>query len=129
MPIFNTNHDISLYYKIIDHSQSQEVCILLGGLTRDHTIWRKIVPFLQNEYTIIVLDNRDAGRSTTPNQAYTIEEMAEDTAALIIGLELPPVHIIGHSMGGFIGIHLAAILFAHGFSEFMTPLFFVRWNA
>ncbi len=109
MPIFNRSNGISIYYELIDETNNTgELCILIGGLTRDTSVWRKMIPLLKNDYQIIVLDNRDAGQSTAVNNAYDITDMAEDVADLMRGLQLSPAHIIGHSMGGFIAIHLAA---------------------
>lgn len=109
MPIFRRKNDVSIYYEHIDEThQLGEVVVLLGGLTRDHTIWRKLVPMLKENYQLIVLDNRDAGQSSTLNGEYGIADMADDVADLLKHLELQPYHIIGHSMGGFMAIHIAA---------------------
>jgi pimeloyl-ACP methyl ester carboxylesterase len=66
---------------------------------------------------VVRFDNRDIGLSThlsqlpTPGLAdviarrqapYGIDEMAQDAAGLIDGLELGKVHLVGVSMGGFI---------------------------
>ena len=78
---------------------------------------------------MVRFDNRDVGLSThlshlgTPNipvefirhkmglpvrAHYTIDTMAEDTAALIDALGLKNPHVVGASMGGMIGQNLAA---------------------
>ncbi|MFN7096174.1 MAG: alpha/beta fold hydrolase [Gammaproteobacteria bacterium] len=107
MPIFTRQNGISIYYEVTDNI-SGKTCLLLGGLTRDHTIWRKMIPKLSLNYKVIAIDNRDAGQSTTINDKYSIADLAEDIADLLQGLELAPLHVIGHSMGGFMAIHLAA---------------------
>lgn len=108
MPIFKTNKNISIYYQLInENAQIKQTIVLIGGLTRDHTIWRKEVPLLKNDYQILLIDNRDVGQSTTNGSQYTIPDLAEDIAELIITLDIAPVHIVGHSMGGFIGFYLA----------------------
>lgn len=100
MPILNRSSGISIYYEIIDDTnKTGEFCVLLGGLTRDHTVWRKMIPYLRQNYQILVIDNRDAGQSTSLNQEYEIADMAEDVAYLIKKLNISPAHIIGHSMG------------------------------
>jgi pimeloyl-ACP methyl ester carboxylesterase len=109
MSIFKRSNGISLYYEIIDDTnKTGDICLLLGGLTRDHSIWRKVVPYLRKDYRIIVLDNRDSGKSTSANHEYEVSDLAEDVADLISGIHPFPVHIVGHSMGGFMAIHLAA---------------------
>ncbi len=67
---------------------------------------------------VVRFDNRDAGASThltgvrAPHVAkviakrqrppYTIDDMADDTAALVEALDLGSVHLVGASLGGFI---------------------------
>src|SRR3990167_1503933 len=109
MTVFNRSNGISLYYEIIDDTNGAgDICLLLGGLTRDHSIWRKVVPYLRKHYQVIILDNRDSGQSTATHYGYEISDLAEDVADLIRRIASFPVHIIGHSMGGFMAIHIAA---------------------
>ncbi len=56
---------------------------------------------------VVGLDNRGAGRSEKPDVPYTIEMMADDAAALLQTLDIGPVHMLGHSMGGRIALDLA----------------------
>ena len=110
MSMFTRENGVVIYYELIsDADNSGDLCILLGGLTRDHTIWRKLVPLLRRHYQLLILDNRDVGKSTSSfNSEYEITDMAEDVAELVKKLNLPPAHVVGHSMGGFMAIHLAA---------------------
>ena len=57
-------------------------------------------------YHVFRFDTRDVGRSTlvspdTPQ--YSIVDLADDVAALIGALDLPPVHVVGYSMGSNVG--------------------------
>ncbi len=75
---------------------------------------------------VVRFDNRDIGRSThltshgvpdlegllteragAPAPAYTLVEMADDTAGLLDALGLDSVHVVGASMGGMIAQQLA----------------------
>lgn len=70
---------------------------------------------------VVRFDNRDVGLSThidapTPTIAdilrrrtppYTVSDMADDAAGLLDALDIPNAHIVGASMGGFIGQTLA----------------------
>jgi len=74
-------------------------------------------------YFVVRFDNRDAGLSShlaklgAPSPApvftrrsrppYTIDDMADDTAALLQGLGFDSAHVVGASMGGFIAQALA----------------------
>src|SRR5438270_2536491 len=74
-------------------------------------------------FYVIRYDNRDVGLSSRLDQlgvpdpmlvltravppAYTIDDMADDAAALIDALGIGPAHVVGGSMGGFIVQSLA----------------------
>jgi pimeloyl-ACP methyl ester carboxylesterase len=53
-------------------------------------------------FNVIRFDNRDAGLSTKMEEAYRLEDMADDAVALLDALQIPASHIVGSSMGGFI---------------------------
>ncbi len=99
MPVFKRQNGISIYYEIEGIlTEPVETVILIGGLTRDHTIWRKIVPLLKEKYRIIVPDNRDAGQSSLSSRNYEIVDLADDLADLLMFLNMGPLHVIGHSI-------------------------------
>ena len=99
---------MKLHYKTINPKQKQKTLILLGGLSRDHSIWRKVIPELSQYYQLLLIDNRDAGQSTAENISdYTIADMADDVIELIEHLALEDCHLLGHSMGGFMAMHIA----------------------
>jgi len=107
--MFKRKNGISIYYEIEGILiEPVETIVLIGGLTRDHTIWRKVVPLLKEKYRIIVPDNRDSGRSSSPDANYDIVDLADDLADMLTFINMGPVHVIGHSMGGFMGFYIAA---------------------
>jgi 3-oxoadipate enol-lactonase len=62
-----------------------------------------------DRYRIIRYDNRGQGQSARhPREELDMDTQAQDAAALIEALELAPVTFVGNSMGGFIGLRLAA---------------------
>jgi pimeloyl-ACP methyl ester carboxylesterase len=65
------------------------------------------VPALSKSLRVITLDPRGCGRSSAPEGVYTIEQMAGDVAALLDHLGIASAHVLGHSMGGRIGLALA----------------------
>jgi pimeloyl-ACP methyl ester carboxylesterase len=62
---------------------------------------------LSRSLQVIVHDPRGCGRSTHFKSVCTIDQMANDVAGLLEHLNLRSAHIIGHSMGGRIGLSLA----------------------
>jgi len=68
--------------------------------------WREQVIAFQDRHWTVAVDLRGHGDSDSPDQDYTIAGFASDVAWLCreIGLEKPV--IVGHSMGGVIGLNL-----------------------
>ena len=62
---------------------------------------------LSKEYRVIAYDHRGQGSSEVGGP-YDMDTVAADAAELIRSLVGGPVHFIGLSMGGFVGIRLAA---------------------
>lgn len=94
-----------LYYEV--HGEGQPV-ILVMGIGYDCTLWTLAqVPALSQRFQVIIFDNRDAGRSSQATSAYTIADMADDTAAVMDALNIKKAHVCGLSMGGMIAIEFA----------------------
>jgi pimeloyl-ACP methyl ester carboxylesterase len=63
---------------------------------------------LEKHYTLILFDNRGVGLSSdTSNNLTTIEQMADDTAALIKAVGYPHANVLGWSMGARIAQQVA----------------------
>jgi pimeloyl-ACP methyl ester carboxylesterase len=76
------------------------------GFAADHRLWAAQVPTICARNTFITFDNRGVGRSTG-EPIETLEEMADDAAALLDHLGIERAVILGVSMGGAIAQHLA----------------------
>ncbi len=93
----------TIYY---DSYGSGHPLLLIPGLSNSRLIWWKQISVFSTEYSVIQMDNRDAGDSAVAAGPYSIGDMAEDAAGLIENLNLGPMHVIGWSMGGFISLEL-----------------------
>lgn len=98
MPTVETG-DITTYY---EETGSGEPLILICGISMDLQGWRLQVPELSKHLRVVCYDNRGAGRTSAPDQPYSIAGMAEDLAALMDGLRIDSAHVLGYSMGGMI---------------------------
>lgn len=80
-------------------------CVALhGGIGGLYDGWRR----LADHHEVLWFDRRGTGRSGRPGlHTITMEQLADDAAALLRHLELPPAVLIGHSYGGFIAQELA----------------------
>jgi pimeloyl-ACP methyl ester carboxylesterase len=96
---------LNLYYEL--HGSGPPL-MLIAGLASDSQSWLPVIEDLSSQYKLILPDNRGTGRTKPMEVVSSISLMADDLAALIKHLELKNVHVMGHSMGGFIAIDLAA---------------------
>ncbi len=81
--------------------------VLLHGYPLDHTIWAAVAPLLQADFDLILPDLRGFGQSGATEAPYTMDDMAEDIAALLDSLGLERVALGGHSMGGYVALAFA----------------------
>jgi pimeloyl-ACP methyl ester carboxylesterase len=58
-------------------------------------------------FSTIIFDNRGIAPSDAPPGRYTLDDMVADTAGLIEALGLAPCHVVGTSLGAWIGQQLA----------------------
>ena len=94
-----------LYYET--HGEGPAV-LLVMGIGYDSSLWTLAqVPALSTEFTVVVVDNRDAGRSSKAISPYNIADMADDLAGLLDALQIPRTHLLGLSMGGMIAQEFA----------------------
>jgi 3-oxoadipate enol-lactonase len=82
--------------------------VLLMGIGYDSSLWTlQQVPVLCTRFRVVILDNRDAGRSARADHPYTIADMADDVAGLLDALDIHSTHLLGLSMGSMIGMEFA----------------------
>lgn len=96
---------LNLYYEEI--GSGSETLVFSHGLLWSHRMFEAQVAELSKTYRIIAYDHRGQGKSEVKGP-YDMDTVAEDAAALIRNLVDGPVHFIGLSMGGFVGMRLAA---------------------
>src|SRR3954462_9588927 len=94
-----------LYYEI--HGDGPPL-VLVMGIGYDSSLWTlQQVPVLSTRFRVVLLDNRDAGRSSRADHPYTIADMAADVAGLLDALDIHRTHLLGLSMGSMIGMEFA----------------------
>jgi len=76
--------------------------LLIQGLGADKHLWDLQRIALAPWYRTIAFDNRGAGRSDKPYGAYSMEQMADDAAAVLDHAGVESAHVVGASMGGVV---------------------------
>jgi len=127
VPIVAAN-GIELYHEVHGPDEGEPL-VLLCGLGSQIARWEQewLDLLVGRGFRVVALDNRDVGFSTwfdhvdldpltefakvfegeTPASAYTLSDMAADTAALMDALGVGRAHVVGLSMGGMIAQTLA----------------------
>ncbi|GER89079.1 3-oxoadipate enol-lactonase [Dictyobacter vulcani] len=105
MPRIRVN-GAELYYE--EHGNGSETIFFSHGLLWSCRMFDKQVASLRDRYRCIAFDHRGQGQSEVTHDGYDMETLYEDAAALIEVLGHGPCHFLGLSMGGFVGMRLAA---------------------
>lgn len=87
---------------------SGEPLILIPYLAADHACYAFQVAEYAKHFTCISLDLRGTGETDQTEGPYSIEDLADDVAAFMAALGISRAHISGLSLGGAVGIWLAA---------------------
>lgn len=104
-----SNGEVNLYW-VAEGDQGHPTVLLVNGAGSTSPLWsRQLVdPILAAGFQVVRFDNRDIGRSTwMPETKYTLQDMADDTAAVLDAAGATQAHIFGRSMGGMTAQWLA----------------------
>ena len=100
-----TVNNIAMNY---DQQGTGEPLVLIPYLAADHACYAFQVPEYAKHFTCIAVDLRGTGESDNPEGAYTTEQLADDVAAFIQAMGIGKAHVAGVSLGGAVGMWLAA---------------------
>jgi len=149
-----TVNNIEIAYKVIGKEDNPPVLMIMG-LGASHILWgdNLVMQLVEAGYRVVLFDNRDTGDSQRLDEFgqpliwwqllkarfgfevdadYTLEDMAQDSIALLDKLEIEQAHIVGASMGGMIAqvvaanhparvLSLVSIMSTPGFGDHLPP--------
>jgi pimeloyl-ACP methyl ester carboxylesterase len=97
---------VTLAYE--EHGAGDPPLVFVPGWCCDRTLFAPQVDHFRRMHRVVALDLRGCGASPATEDGYDIPSLAADIGALCddLGLERPV--LIGHSLGGMIGLELAA---------------------
>ncbi|RPH61137.1 MAG: 3-oxoadipate enol-lactonase [Burkholderiales bacterium] len=96
-----------LYWRIDGHPDRPPL-VLLNSLGTDHSLWEPVMPGLTRHFRVLRLDKPGHGASDARAGDYTIEQLGRDVLAMMDAAGVQRAHLCGVSIGGMIGIWLAA---------------------
>lgn len=106
MPWIERPDGTSIHSQVTGRTDAPPV-LLIQGLGMNKNGWALQRIAMATKYRTIAIDNRGAGRSSIPREPFTLEDMADDAAAVLDHYGLQDAHIVGASMGGAIAQILA----------------------
>jgi 3-oxoadipate enol-lactonase len=95
----------SIHY---EESGSGDTIVFSHGLFWSGRMFEAQRAALSARYRCLAFDHRGQGQSEVTEAGYGMDELWLDAAALLEKLGKGPVHWVGLSMGGFLGLRLAA---------------------
>jgi pimeloyl-ACP methyl ester carboxylesterase len=93
----------------LEFGAGEETVVLLHGLSGSARWWSRNVPALARFYRVLVPDLVGFGRTRGAGPVPGMDEAAELLAGWLTALGVERTHLIGHSMGGQVSIHLASL--------------------
>jgi pimeloyl-ACP methyl ester carboxylesterase len=81
--------------------------VLLHGFLGAHGIWRQTSDNLRRSYRVIAIDLPGHGETPCIGYAHSMDLMAKAVKAVVDFLKIKKFVIIGHSMGGYVGLAFA----------------------
>lgn len=99
MPTVSLN-DVELYYELHGSAEASLLVLNNGILMNAASSWIHQTEALAAHYQVLQYDCRGQGQSDHPSQAYSMQQHAQDLAALLENLGFDAAHIAGISYGG-----------------------------
>jgi 3-oxoadipate enol-lactonase len=92
----------------VDGPEDAPVVVLANSLGAARGMWDPQVPALAERYRVVTYDMRGHGTSPAPSGPYTLDDLVDDLVALLDRLGADRAHVAGLSLGGMVGLRLAA---------------------
>lgn len=88
--------------------QGRETVVLSAGLGGAAAFWRPQMAALEARFQVLAFDQRGTGANAGPlPDPYAIADMADDVVAVMDAAGVARAHLLGHALGGLVGLELA----------------------
>jgi 3-oxoadipate enol-lactonase len=135
MPIV-TNGSCRIYWRG-DGDATLPALVLGNSLGTDHSLWDPMLSALMQNYYVVRYDMRGHGGSEAPQGDYSLAQLTDDAQAVIAAARLSSYDYWGISLGGMVGMELAArkptglrrVVLSNTSAEFDTGIWDTRMAA
>ncbi len=101
---------LRMYYEIHGNDQpltATPLVLLHGSLSAIGTSFGNVLPVLSRKRPVVAIEQQAHGHTADIDRPLTIEQMAEDTVALMRQINLAQADFLGYSLGSGIALQLA----------------------
>ena len=95
----------------------KETLVLLHGFMENLTIWDDLEKHLSKDFSLLKIDLPGHGKSEVIAEIQTMELMAEKVKEVLDFNNCKNIHLLGHSMGGYI-----SLAFAEKYPDFLKSI-------
>ncbi|RNA63625.1 alpha/beta hydrolase [Chryseobacterium nematophagum] len=85
----------------------KETLVLLHGFMENLSIWNDLEMHLSQDFSLLKIDLPGHGLSDILAEVHTMELMAQEVKKVLDTQNLEKIHLLGHSMGGYISLAFA----------------------
>lgn len=103
---FKLQDDTLLYYEFNYNPASDYVLVFLNGLSQSTVAWTAIAPAFAGQYSVLLVDLVDQGRSGSSAVFRSFDAHAADVAALLTHLNAGKAVLTGISYGSAVAQHV-----------------------
>jgi 3-oxoadipate enol-lactonase len=104
---FIKSEDARIHY-LLEGQANASVILFSNSLGTNYSMWDPQVADFRKKFRMLRYDTRGHAESSVTPGLYSIEQLGKDVMALLDALHLKQIHFCGLSMGGMIGMWLAA---------------------
>ncbi|HEV8650644.1 MAG TPA: alpha/beta hydrolase [Actinomycetes bacterium] len=104
-PGYASVNGLKMYYEI--HGSGRPLVLLHGSLSAIETSFGKLLPDLAKTRQVIAVEQQAHGHTADIDRPLTIQQMADDTAALLRQQGIDEADLFGYSLGAGIALAIA----------------------
>ena len=105
--ILSSSEKTQIAYEI--HGVNNRAIVFVHGWLCNRSFWKDQIKHFANDYTVVAIDLRGHGQSSSEIENLSINAFAQDVIAVTASLGLSDVTLVGHSLGGLVVLETARL--------------------
>lgn len=100
-------YSLNVSIERLEEIESMPIIVFLPGLASSKEQWNTFLPLVPPNFGVISIELRSHGKNEISITPLTIEQMTKDVMDVVQQSKATTVHLVGYSLGGYIGLNLA----------------------